>query len=274
MKLHKTICFLIIFSLFLSLGVFADIAYEPFKDDFYSEHYDECEHHDHWYHINGAGGYATVYSSPTGDPVVNIPNGREFRVGALWSKGSDGKTWACIEYFPDTLENGWGDCESGWVDMSELVSRYGSQEFMTEHESEIRTGVYNFFIDEGCEVITYLYPGSGIVVGSIGYYEGWDNTINLDDRYFDAEGREWGRIVYYYATRDVWVCISEPYTELPAGAELREPELIPAASESELEAVQNSTDGVSVKLIVGAVGVAVIAIAIAAYLVLRKRKAA
>ncbi len=271
MKLHKTLCFFIAFSLLLSLSVFADIAYEPFGDEFYSMHYDECEHHDHWYHINGAEGYVTVYSSPTGNPVVNIPNGREFRVGALWSKGSDGKTWACIEYFPDTLEHGWGDCESGWVDMSELVPRYGSREFMIEHEDELQHGLYQLDISEGMEVIAYRYPGSGIIVERFSYYKDWSNSLSLDYIYTDSEGRDWGHVNYYYATRSVWVCISDPCTELPAGTECREPELIPAASDRDMQAALGEVSGISTQLIVGAVGIVVIAIAIVAYIVIKKR---
>jgi len=272
MKLRRFFVLFIVFALALSLWAFADIAYEPFRDDFYSKHYEECEHHDHWYHVNGVNGYVTVYSSPTGSAVVNIPNGREFRVGATWSKGTDGKTWACIEYDPETLENDRMESESGWVDMAELLPRYGSQEFMEEHADILQNGSYHLFIEEGKEVFIYRYPGSGIVVGSIGYSEGLDNAINLDNRYFDAEGREWGRIVYYYATRDVWVCISDPYTELPAGAEYRAPELIPAADEETLENVPLTDGGLSGSVIAGIAGVLIIAAAVVVYIVLKKRR--
>ncbi len=274
MKIRKTFVLFIAFALLLSISAFADIAYEPFGDDFYYEHYEECEHHDHWYHVNGVNGYVTVYSSPTGSAVVNIPNGREFRVGATWSKGSDGKTWACIEYDPDTLENRGVNGDSGWVDMGELLPRYGSQEFMEEHKSEIRNGVYNLFIDEGCEVITYLYPGSGITGLTL---QNWSDTedqaLTLNSFYTDAEGREWGFVGYHFGRINAWVCIDEPYTVLPAGAEYREPELIPAASEREMEAALGEASGLSTQLIVGTVGIVVIAAAIAAYIVTRKRKA-
>lgn len=272
MKASRLFALFIIFALALSTGAFADIAYEPFGDDFYSEHYDECEHHDHWYHINGTEGYVTVYSSPTGSAVLNIPNGKEFRVGALWSKGSDGKTWACIEYFPDTLENGWGECDSGWVDMGALVPRYGSQEFMIEHEDELQHSLYNIFIEEGKEVIAYRYPGSGIIEYRFPFTEDIDNAISTEYLYTDTEGREWGYVGYHYGRVNAWICISDPYTELPAGAEYRAPELIPAADEATMASALKEASGLSTQLVAGAVGVVVIAAAIIVYIVLKKRR--
>jgi len=187
MKTRRFFALFIIFALALSLCAHADIAYEPFRDDFYSKHYEECEHHDHWYHINGVEGYATVYSSPTGSAVLNIPNGREFLVSATWSKGSDGKTWACIEYDPETLENGRMESESGWVDMAELLPRYGNQEFFSEHEGELQHSIYTIFIEEGKELLAYRYPGSGIIEYRFPYIEDIENAMSTEYLYTDAD---------------------------------------------------------------------------------------
>ena len=273
MKNRKTFILFIIFALMLSLSAFADIAYEPFRDDFYSKHYEECEHHDHWYHINGVEGYATVYSSPTGSAVLNIPNGREFLVSATWSKGSDGKTWACIEYDPETLENGRMESESGWVDMAELLPRYGNQEFFSEHEGKLQHSIYTIFIEEGKELLAYRYPGSGIIEYRFPYVEDIENAMSTEYLYTDAEGREWGYVGYHYGRVNAWICISDPYTELPAGPEYRAPELIPAAADAELEAALREETGLNGEIVNGIVCVAVIAASLAAFIIIKKRRA-
>lgn len=272
MKLKRFFILFTLFALTLSLGAFADVAYEPFGDDFYAEHYEECEHHNHWYHINGAEGYATVYSSPTGSAVLNIPNGREFLVSATWSKGSDGKTWACIEYDPETLENGRMESESGWVDMAELLPRYGNQEFMEEHEAELQHSIYTLFIEEGKELLAYRYPGSGIIEYRFPYVEDIENAMSTEYLYTDAEGREWGYVGYHYGRVNAWVCISDPYTELPAGPEYRAPELIPAAEEEFIESLPSEDGRLSAYATAGIVGIVLIAAALAAYIVIKKRR--
>ena len=272
MKTRRFFALFIIFALALSLCAHADIAYEPFRDDFYSKHYEECEHHDHWYHVNGVNGYVTVYSSPTGSAVVNIPNGREFRVGATWSKGTDGKTWACIEYDPETLENDLSESESGWLDMGELLPRYGNQEFFSEHEGKLQHSIYTIFIEEGKELLAYRYPGSGIIEYRFPYIEDIENAMSTEYLYTDAEGREWGYVGYHYGRVNAWICISDPYTELPAGPEYRAPELIPAADEETLKSVPLTDGGLSGSVIAGIAGVLIIAAAVVVYIVLKKRR--
>ncbi len=273
MKLHKTICFLIIFSLFLSVSVFADVAYTP-RDDFYEEHYRGCVGLELYHFTNGAEGYVVGYSSPTGEAEVVIPNGREYFVSVVWTNVEDGKTWGCIEYDPDTLEIAYAfqGGESAWVDMSSMSRRYDSVLFMTEYESELQHSHYNIFIEEGKELLAYRYPGSGIIEYRFPYIEGNENAMSTEYLYTDAEGREWGYVGYHYGRVNAWICISDPYTELPAGAEYREPELIPASNESELEAALDEVNGISAQLIVGSVGVIAIAAAVVIYTILKKRR--
>ncbi len=273
MKTRMAFALFVVFALLLSLSTFADVAYTP-RDDFYEEHYRGCVGLELYHFTNGAEGYVVAYSSPTGDPEVVIPNGREYFVSVIWTSDEDGKTWGCIEYDPDTLEISYAfqGGESAWVDMSSMYRRYDSVMFMTEHESELQHSHYNIYVEEGRELLAYRYPGSGIIEYRFPYIEDIENTMSTEYLYTDTEGREWGYVGYHYGRVNAWICISEPYTELPAGAEYREPELIPAASESEMEAALDEVSGVSAQLIVGTVGVIAIAAAIVIYTVLKKRK--
>ncbi len=270
MKLRRSFALFIIFALALSLCAHADVVPVPNVDFFY-DHAEECEIHNEVYYTNGAEGYVMAFSTPTAKAKVVIPNGKELRVSALWLGDKEGTVWGCIEYDPESFEHSFNG-EDAWVDMSSMHLRYGSQEFMAEHENELQHGLYELEISKDMEVIAYRYPGSGIIVDRFPYYKGWSNSLSLDYIYTDSEGRDWGHVNYYYATRSVWVCISDPCTELPAGAEYREPQLIPAASAEELENVSLPGSGLSGSVIAGAVGVLVIAAAVIMYIILKKRR--
>lgn len=269
MKIRRFFVLFLIFALALGVAAFADVAYTP-RDDFYEKNYRECQGLERYHFTNGPEGYVVGYSSPTGEAKVVIPNGKEYFVSVVWD--GDGKEWGCIEYKADTLDTGWafqGD-ESAWVDMSAMTPRYDSQNFIDEHESELEQTLYHVFIEEGRELLAYRYPGSGIIEYRFPYNEDFGNSLSTEYLYTDSEGREWGYVGYHYGRVNAWVCISDPYTELPAGAEYRKPELIPAADEATAEKALSEARGVSASIIVGAVGVIVIAVAVAAYIVIKR----
>lgn len=271
MKLRRIIVLFMLFAMALSVSAFADIAYEP-NDNFYSKYRDECKYENRVWITNGAEGYVIGYASPTGDASVALPNGNEYYVSYTWV--DDGQLWGCVEYDPTSLESAWQDAESAWVDMGYMTPRYDSESFLTDHEDDISSEERIFKIAADEEVVTYRYPGSGIVTGSIGNYSSDEYaTAYLSNIYTDAEGREWGHCGYYFGHRNFWVCISEPYTELAAGAEFTEPEIIPAADETAMNAALKGASDISLYAVAGAVGAVVIAGAIAAYIIIRKRRA-
>lgn len=274
MKIRRLFVLFLIFAMLFSMAAFADVAYTP-RDDFYEKHYDECQGLERHHLTNGSEGYVVGFASPTGEAKVVIPNGKEYFVSVLWSE-KGGKVWGCIEYDPETLDIGWSfqGAETAWVDMSAMTPRYDSEAFMEDHADELKSEERILKIGADDKVPAYRYPGSGIITDTL---ENWnsseDQSLILGNIYTDAEGREWGRVGYYYGIRDVWVCIDEPHTELAAGAEFTEREIIPAADEAAMKKALNESSGLSANILVGAVGAVVIAGAIIAYIIIRKRRA-
>ncbi|MBQ8264594.1 MAG: hypothetical protein IJY96_07470 [Oscillospiraceae bacterium] len=266
MKIRRILVLFMMFALALSFAAFADVAYEP-RDNFYDKHRSECEYENRTWITNGAEGYVVGYSSPTGSASEVFPNGREYYVSYTWLDGE--ALWGCIEYDPASLESAWRDAESAWVDMSAMVPRYDSRAFMEEHADELLDEERILVPEPDAEVQAYLYPGSGIVVTALPS----GSDIRLGNIYTDAEGREWGRIGYHYGIRDVWVCIDDASAALPAGDEFTEREIIPAADDSAMKKALNESSGLSANVLVGAVGAVVIAGAIIAYIIIRKRRA-
>ena len=272
MKARRFFALFIIFALSLSIGAHADVVSVPDVDFFY-DHSEECEIHNKVYYTNGTDGYVIGYSTPTGKGKVAIPNGKELFVSALWLGDRSGTIWGCIEYEPESFEysiNG----EDAWVDMSSMYRRYESDSFMAEHASAISSEEYVLRLNKGDKVFVYSYPGSGEIHGWISE-NGIDSDyrdISLNALYTDTENRRWGHLSYYQGFRDLWVCIDEPDTELPAGAEYHELQLITAASAEELENVSLPDGGLSGSVIAGAVGLLVIAAAVVAYIVLKNRR--
>lgn len=266
MKAKRVIIFMLAFAMLFSVSAFADIAYEP-QDNFYERHRDECDYENRWYITNGSEGCVVVYSSPTGSAKTAIPNGVKFYVSYTWNG-----EWGCIEYDPSTLEHAY-DKSSGWVKMTDMVPEYDTISFMEDHADEIVTTDRVLRISGDEEFIGYKYPGSGIISTTIGNYSGNEFTeVYLQNIYTDAEGREWGYVGYFFGHRNFWICLDEPTAQLAAGAEFTEPEIIPAAGEKDMKDTLRAESPVGTYAIAGAVGAVVIAAAVIAYIIIKKKK--
>lgn len=273
MKTKKLIAAALVFIICLGLcpAVFADVAYMP-MDDFYAEHAGECQYENRYYYTNGPEGFVLGYSSPTGSAKISFPNGLEYYVSYTWSDGE--RLWGCIEYDPETLEIvWWKDGESAWVDMDAMVSRYDSEAFIADHADEIQEAERSLDIGREESAFTYLYPGSGILTEGMANYSGDELlTVSFSKVYTDAEGREWGYCGYHYGARELWVCLSDPYTQLPAGAEYTQRELIPAAGEELLEDSLSEAQGLGTYSALIAVAIVIMASALAAYIIIKRRR--
>lgn len=255
----------------LCVGTFADIAYEP-ADNYYESHRDQCDYENRYYYTNGPEGYVQLCKSPGGTSVTVLPNGGLYYVS--YTSSRDGAVWGCVEYDPDNLASAsaWNGGRSGWVRMDQMQVEYDFLRFAEDHgdailneEAELRLGA------EG-EALCYKYPGSGIVTGTIGNYSGGDyETVSFSQTYTDGEGRRWGFLGYYYGHRNLWVCLSDPFNELPAGEEYVEVQLIPAAEPVTLEDAARAAGLPTVYLVGGAAALVLIAGAVLA-VVLRRRK--
>lgn len=267
MKKIITLSIMLLLCFGLCIGAFADVAYEP-RDSFYEKHWDECDYESRMHITNGQEGYVIVYSSPTGDAKTAIPNGRSFYVSWTW----DGQ-WGCIEFDPNTLESKYGG-ESGWVRMADMTAEYDSTSFMQDHADDISDESLTLMIKAEEEYFGYKYPGSGLVTATLGSFSGDAyTTVYIDGVYTDAQGGRWGYVGYFFGQRNFWINLDSPDIQLGPGDEYTEPEIIPAADESEMKAAMQQASPWGPYVIAGAVGLVVIAAAICTHIILKKKKA-
>lgn len=271
--MKKCLCVALALLLVLALAApaQADVLYEP-NDDFYEKHYRDCDYENRVYYTNGAEGYVTVYASPTGGGRDAIANGVAFLI--YWTY--DGGKWGCIEYDPDSRQAAYQNSVSGWVKMSDMVCDYDSQAFMDDHSGEFVGEERSFQPDrtEGEAVYAYKYPGSGIVRDKMDWDMIWQEEMSFSAMFTDPAGREWGYCGYHYGHRDFWVCLSDPYNgALEADENYVDPlaNVTPAADPDTVVKAASAARSPSVYLIAGIGGVVVIAAAILAAAVKRKR---
>ncbi len=112
----------IVMVLLLEIPALADAIWEPY-DDFYEEHYQECEIVNESYLVNSREGYVVIYESPkSSEEVAVIKNGKALHIGCTW-KDEKGRVWAAANLYgfePDEEESLADDSSSGWLFMEEL----------------------------------------------------------------------------------------------------------------------------------------------------------
>lgn len=274
--MKKYMCFLLalLLTLTLAMPALADIAYEP-RDDFYQKHRKDCDYENRVYYTNGAEGYVTVHSSPTGGAKTAIANGISFYVSYTYDDGR----WGCIEYDPDTrLAAGSRNSDSGWVKLEEMVCDYDNRAFMADHADELVNAERSLLPTptEGEAVYAYKYPGSGIVRTTLDMAVVGGHEIPFSTVFTDPAGREWGYCGYHYGIRELWVCLDDPCNDaLEADENFVDPlaKMTPAADPSTVEAAARAAGLPGAYLIAGIGGVVVIAAAILAAVIRKKKKA-
>lgn len=186
---------------------FADVMWEPYDNDFYETHREECTNENRSYLANGADGYVTLKTAPDSlTEAVNVANGNSLYVGYIWQRnGSD--RWAVCDY--SVLdENGSWTWYSGWVPLSDLALIYDYIAFEEDHGTEFQQ--YDGSGDGLTEVCLYSYPGGAYwenLTESEGYMAFADSFQYL---YTDENGRRWTFVGYYLGRRNAWVCLDDP----------------------------------------------------------------
>lgn len=183
---------------------FADIIWEPYGDNFYEKHRDECSYHNRSYLANGQKGYVTVKTSPDSlGEVTNMANGTQFFVVHLWTD-KDGAQWG-VGYPAGEFDS------VGWVNLSEMAMVYDHISFEEDHSHEFRE--YDGSGDNLGKALVFTYPG-GMVKSTLeenaGYMPFAESFHNL---YTDENGLRWTYVGYYMGRRDGWVCIDDPMNE-------------------------------------------------------------
>jgi hypothetical protein len=197
----------------------ADVILTP-NDDFFHEHYEECEQLLRSYTVNGEEGYAEIKKYPKSkETVANVENGTEFYVSFTYTDDKD-RLWGVVEY----------DSLTGWILMEDLAVIYDNISFMEEHKGEMQAyrGEFDDY-NPGEELIQfYQYPRSGTAQSAMNLKE--ERPV-FDYAFEDAEGLLWGHVNYYYTHRG-WICLSDPTNaNIPESKGQPEVTLIPPVAE-------------------------------------------
>lgn len=199
------------------LKVRADVIWEPYEDDFYSTHYEECVHRTGAFLTNGEEGYVTVYQSPESTKeVAKIMNGESFPVSFTW-QDKEGMDWGIIElvnYEPKDGEIVDKEADFGWVSMEQMSKVYDGNDFLREYEEEFEE--YGGELDDYTvkeQLVVWSYPGSGKVIAGL-FPQMFENDVpDYEHLYTDEDGNRWTFIGYYYGSVRGWVCIDYPEEE-------------------------------------------------------------
>ncbi len=206
----------------LLLGVFAlpahaDIIYEPYDDDFYAEHAEECRTEDTAWEINARG--LRMMESPESDRAVYEFDeiGTRVWIYVIYND-PEGGSWGYTEYY-----NNGRTC--GWIPMNLLWKGYDHDKFSSDHASEISQKSNTVPVvtkGDSQEVYFYVYPGSPYYsVHELSLEQLEDDPIRTNLEYTDEEGRKWGYIGYYYLMEG-WICLDHPDKDFdtlwPSGA--------------------------------------------------------
>ncbi len=281
-----------ILSVVLILGLcgqgFADIIWEP-ADDYYQANYEECDYLGRSYILNGGDGTVTLYTAPGGrNAVAVLPNGFEMYV-SFTTQDSSGRLWGVIQFAYDDNGNPVPNYEwfpedstfySGWAPMDSLSLVYDYEAFREDYGDEF----YDYDGDASelsdMDVVVWDYPGSepgeslleisGITesMGSV--------SIEFVDCWTDENGLEWGAVTYYYGWKNFWICLSDPTNAQLEQVSRGEPiQLIEADYDSVRtpDEIDEANDGISVYLIVLAIGIVFIALCVIVYTLGKKNRA-
>lgn len=174
----------------------ADIIVEP-EGMFYHAHRDECDYVGRSYLVNGAEGYAAVYSAPDSRVAEYISNGETLYISHRWVDRKDAK------------KAEWGATQDGrWMRMSELEPIYDWQAFEDDFSDAFRA--YDGTGGAITKACLYSYPG-GVYVWT--WDLGQDFSEAFTHVYVDESGRSWGFIGYYMGRHNQWVCLDDPVNE-------------------------------------------------------------
>ncbi len=212
---------------------YGDVIWTP-PDSFYNNNYDKCEYLGRSFYANGRSGYVSVKREPgSKDEVSAIINGDIRDISFTYNLR--GESWGVI--VTDWADGSFNKISTGWVPMDQLILAYDKITFDEDHIHEYYeySGDYSalFEVDE---LIFWTWPGSGVIAMTHDkpaerVMEPARNWLTVTSAYKDSEGREWGRIPYFYAHRDSWVCLSEPGNkDIPSFNPAPVPELYPSAN--------------------------------------------
>lgn len=198
------LCFLLVF--LFALSAFADVIWEPYKDNFYDAHRSEITH---VARIYTSSSDTPVYKAPDKTDVLRtVPEGEGMNIQSIWTD-STGKQWGCADF---------GNYVSGWVDMKELKPVYDYISFREEHGDEITACDKVIKLDGS--VSFYAYPGAAQPLDIKPYDFGEMSDMSASFEYTSPDGSTWYFCSYFCGHKNIWFTTSPQPTEKPSGAEI------------------------------------------------------
>lgn len=201
------LCFIVMLST-IGSKVMADVIATP-NDDFYEEHYEECEHSVRTYIANSKKGYVDIYRNPESKKTITyLLNDTKVQTTFTYVN-PNGITWGVVE---DQSILGAFSEDAGWIRLDEFVVVYDHEEFLKEHQEEIVAQPVDWDLSTyQNDIYLWTYPNSGIQSGVIDpttdYAANYSKTY--DQYYEDEEDNRWVYIGYYMTMKG-WICIDDP----------------------------------------------------------------
>lgn len=210
--------------MFSVLPAKADVIWEPFHDDFYSQNMESCEYLNRYYTANGPEGEVILYESPKNPTVVTTwENGFTAYISFAYTD-ADGNVWGVY----DDMETG----VTGWMPMAYMTVVYDNISFQEEFADRITEERGSISVMYAGQIIRFWkYPGSDDFFEMIMPEEA-ESMPQYSKVFVDEAGQQWGYIGYFRGTKNRWVCLANATGELDS----LYPEGAPEVGESENEA--------------------------------------
>ncbi|MBQ9968650.1 MAG: hypothetical protein IJO88_08005 [Oscillospiraceae bacterium] len=259
--MKKLFCILMTVML-LTVGVSADVLWEPYDNDYYWKHYQQASTVAAVYEVPD-GLTVNVYTAPVGGKCIKtLEEGTAVYVG--FSLKENGEIWATG--YP------LGDFETeGWFRLGRLQKRYSHEEFVNDNADQIAAEEGWLVASEvGGTIYTWTYPGSGVsdgileeeLLSSGSDYN--DGMVSYGLVYTDPDGGRWGYIGYHMGHVG-WMYLDDPTD--PGPALQLHPEVVNTVTDTAPE--EDMTTAPAYGKVFAAVGVV---IAITALLIVHIRK--
>lgn len=201
-------------------NVYADMVYEPYKNDFYNSHFDECKYIEQRTYVVLSD--CDIFISPEAtEKADTLKAGDEITVSYEYYD-DEGRRWGC-GYIP--TDDVWS--EDFWFLMENVQLLYDHISFMEEHKNETRkyNGELNDFYTEK-QVVLWKYPFSDRINTVLtpedwmGYHIDPGEFLSLDNQasyvYNDINGNDWVYLWYYPSG---WIYVPDPESDIVKTAE-------------------------------------------------------
>lgn len=201
-------------------NVYADMLYEPYKNDFYNSHFAECKYIEWRTYV--VLNDCDIYISPESQEKTNTFKAGDEVIVPYEYYDEEGRRWGC-GHIP--TEDVWA--EDYWFLMDNVQLIYDHISFMEEHKNETRkyNGELNDFYAEK-QVVLWKYPFSDRINTVLtpedwmGYHVDPEDYYSLDNQasyvYNDINGNDWVYLWYYPSG---WIYVPDPESDIVKTAE-------------------------------------------------------